>query len=45
MVAPPAASTFLVNGFIVLTVLVAAGVVWHVYLAGRALRESHARTL
>ena len=42
---PPVASAFLSNGFIILTLLVAAGVVWNVYLAGRALRESHARTL
>ena len=37
-------STFLSNGFIVLTVLLAIGVVWNVYLAGRGLPESAART-
>jgi hypothetical protein len=45
MAAPPVASALLTNGFIVLTLLVAAGVVWNVYLAGRGLRESHRRTL
>ena len=41
---PPQASAFLINGFVVLTLLVTAGVVWNVYLAGRGLQESLART-
>jgi hypothetical protein len=40
----PLGSAFLSNGFIVLTVLLASGVVWNVYLAGRGLRESLSRT-
>lgn len=37
-------SAFLRSGFIVLTVLLALGIVWNVYLAGRGLRESIGRT-
>jgi hypothetical protein len=42
---PPLGSTFLYNGFIVLTVLLAMGVIWNVYLAGRGLLEPLRRTL
>jgi hypothetical protein len=41
---PPLGSALLNTGFVVLTMLLAAGVVWHVYLAGRGLRESLTRT-
>jgi hypothetical protein len=37
-------SAFLARAFIVLSVLVALGIIWNVYLAGRGLRESHRRT-
>ena len=37
-------SAFLRNGFIVISVLLALGIVWNVYLAGRGLRESIDRT-
>jgi hypothetical protein len=40
----PLGSAFLSTGFVVLTVLLALGVVWNVYLAGRGLRESLSRT-
>ena len=40
----PLGSTFLSNGFVVLTVLLAMGVVWNVYLAGRGIREPLSRT-
>lgn len=42
---PPLGSAFLYNGFIIFTVILAAGVVWNVYLAGRGLLEPHRRTL
>jgi hypothetical protein len=42
--APYLGSAFLHNGFVVITVLLAAGIVLNVYLAGRGLRESRART-
>jgi hypothetical protein len=41
----PLGSGFLYNGFIILTVLLAAGIIWNVYLAGRGLREPQRRTL
>lgn len=44
MVAAPAASPALEALFVVFTVLLAAGIVWNVYLAGRGLREPWART-
>ena len=37
-------SAFLADAFIVLTVVVALGIVWNVYLAGRGLRETPRRT-
>ena len=45
MATAPVGSTFLYNGFILFTVLLAAGVVLNVYLAGRGLLESRRRTL
>lgn len=44
MPSSPLGSAFLSTGFIVLTVCLATGVVWNVYLAGRGLRESATRT-
>ncbi|HUE89196.1 MAG TPA: hypothetical protein VMO26_24215 [Vicinamibacterales bacterium] len=41
---PPLGSAFLYNGFIIFTVLLAAGIVWNVYLAGRGLLEPRRRT-
>jgi hypothetical protein len=41
----PLGSDFLYYGFIALTMLLAAGIVLNVYLAGRGLLESHRRTL
>jgi hypothetical protein len=38
-------SAFLNNAFVVFTVVLALGVVWNVFLAGRGLRESPGRTL
>jgi hypothetical protein len=40
----PLGSAFLQTAFVVLAGIVAAGVVWNVYLAGRGLRESLERT-
>jgi hypothetical protein len=40
----PLGSAFLREAFSVLTLFVAAGVVWNVYLTGRGLRESLSRT-
>jgi hypothetical protein len=45
MAPPPVGSAFLYFGFIVLTVLLAGGVVLNVYLAGRGLLEPHRRTV
>jgi hypothetical protein len=45
MASPPLGSAFLYFGFILLTLLLAAGVVLNVYLAGRGLLEPHRRTL
>jgi hypothetical protein len=42
---PPLGSDLLYFGFIALTMLLAAGIVLNVYLAGRGLLESHRRTL
>jgi hypothetical protein len=44
MYATPVGSAFLSTSFIVLTTLVALGVVWNVYLTGRGLREASSRT-
>lgn len=44
MDSPALGSAFLVNGFVVFTVLLAVGIVWNVYLSGRGLRESLGRT-
>jgi hypothetical protein len=44
MMTAPLGSTFLYTGFVVLTVLLASGVVLNVYLAGRGLLEPHQRT-
>jgi hypothetical protein len=40
----PSASAFLTLSFITLSVIVAAGVVWNVYLGGRGRHEPHALT-
>jgi hypothetical protein len=45
MATAPQGSAFLYYGFVIFTVLLAAGVVLNVYLAGRGLLESHRRTL
>lgn len=44
MQASPSGSTFLNASFIILTLIVAAGIIWHVYLAGRGLQEARRRT-
>ena len=44
MYTAPLGSEFLRNGFVLFTVLLALGVVWKVYLAGRGLREARSRT-
>ena len=44
MAVSPSGSAFLFTGFVAFTVLVAAGVIWNVYLAGRGLQETPRRT-
>lgn len=44
MVSPPQSSAPLENAFIAFTVLLALGILWNVYLAGRGLHESPQRT-